>query len=128
VQQWKNATGAQVMYKPMECPKCKEISLFHRSTKCEDGKPTIESWFCDECYHMECFHVPAVTAHEINDAVKERDNFDDWIQKMGGLDFIDDLEKVEGMRIAFLAGISAQQDIEIARLDRDISLLRNQAE
>lgn len=89
-----------------KCPRCGEITL--------EIKPNGEA-YCENCHHYEQ-HVP------------KRQDFDDWVASKGGCDFIDELGKVEGMRIAFLAGIQAQQDTEIARLDKEISLLQRQAE
>ena len=104
----------------MECPRCGCISLAYQRTT--DRAPYIETWHCDTCGHTECFHI----AEPVKDTTDPA--FDAWVAKMGGCDWIDSIGKVEGMRIAFLAGISAWQDKEIARLERNISLLQRQAE
>ena len=98
--------------KYVECPRCGEITLEIKkdgSAECECGYQESPPW--------------------------SRPDFNDWLHTVD-LDVIDGMGKVEAMRIAYYAGISAQQDMEIARLSKqlddlipdDISLLKRQAE
>lgn len=89
----------------VECPRCGEISLEVKA----DGSAECE------CGYYESPPMP------------KRTQFNDWLHTVN-FDKIDAMGKVEAMRIAYYAGISAQQDMEIARLNKDISLLKRQAE
>lgn len=91
-------------HKPtLECPACKEIQFKHVDTLVGKHNTTLE-YKCI-CGEVGFFNEPLAEPTSIGIAWAEKyPGWDAFVESIGGYDEIDNLGKLQGMKMAFIGG------------------------
>lgn len=120
------------MREPYECQSCGEIAMRYEATT--DAAPFIETWECDQCHKIECWHVsqfygyqlervglptiPIATEKPMKLKVVENDNRIEKISALGYEAWAANKDVGFMHESAYYAGLAKGLDIAILVMER----------